>query len=88
MPLFLSQTFMYNLKTEGLVSELEFESQPAKLNDKCTCCTLRSWVHEIFSQYRTVSRDWETAVCQNVALTFFHTQNIRHNEWKTLRTTL
>ena len=29
--------------------------------------------------------NWETNVCQNVALTVFHTQNICHHAWKTLR---
>ena len=33
-------------------------------------------------------RDWEITVCQNVALIVFHTQNICHYAWKTLRTTL
>ena len=33
-------------------------------------------------------RDWETTMCQNVVLTIFHTQNIRHHVWKTVRTTL
>ena len=32
--------------------------------------------------------DWESTVCQNVALTVFHTQNISHHAWKTLRITL
>ena len=30
----------------------------------------------------------EKTVCQNVALTVFHTQNICHHVWKTLRNTL
>ena len=33
-------------------------------------------------------RDWETTMRQNVFLTIFHTQNIPHHVWKTLRTTL
>ena len=33
-------------------------------------------------------RDWETTTRQNVVLTVFHTQNIRKDVWKTLRTTL
>ena len=33
-------------------------------------------------------RDWEATVRQNVALTVFHTQNICHHAWKTLRTKL
>ena len=32
--------------------------------------------------------DWETTMLQNVVLTVFHTQNIYHNVWKTVRTTL
>ena len=32
-------------------------------------------------------RDWETTMRQNVVLTVFHTQNICHSVWKTLRTT-
>ena len=32
-------------------------------------------------------RDWETIMRQNVVLTVFHTQNICHHAWKTLRTT-
>ena len=31
---------------------------------------------------------WETTVCQNEILTVFHTQNICHHVWKTLRTIL
>ena len=31
---------------------------------------------------------WETTVCQNVALTVIHTQNICHHAWKALRTIL
>ena len=34
------------------------------------------------------SRDWETTMRQNVVLTIFHTQNIYHHVWKTVRTTL
>ena len=34
------------------------------------------------------SRDRETNMCQNVALIVFHTQNICHHAWRTLRTTL
>ena len=33
-------------------------------------------------------RNWKTTVCQNVALTVFHTQIICHHAWKTHRTTL
>ena len=33
-------------------------------------------------------QDWETTTNQNVVLTVFHTQNICHHAWKTLRTTL
>ena len=32
--------------------------------------------------------NWETSVCQNVALTVFHAQNIRHHALQTLRTSL
>ena len=32
--------------------------------------------------------DWEITVRQNVFLTIFHTQNIYHHVWKTVRTTL
>ena len=32
--------------------------------------------------------DWETTTRQNVVLTIFHTQNIFHHVWKTVRTTL
>ena len=32
--------------------------------------------------------DWETTMCRNVVLTIFHTQNIYHHAWKTVRTTL
>ena len=34
------------------------------------------------------SRDWETTVCQNVALTVIHTQNIRYSAWKLSEKTL
>ena len=44
-----------------------------------------SWVHEIFSQCRTVSPRWETTMYQNVVLTNFHIQNICHHTWKTVR---
>ena len=33
-------------------------------------------------------RHWETTMRQNVVLTNFHTQNIRHHPWKIVRTTL
>ena len=33
-------------------------------------------------------RDWETTMRQKVVLTIFHTQNICHHVWKTVRTTL
>ena len=33
-------------------------------------------------------RDWETTMHQNLVLTIFHTQNIHHHAWKTVRTTL
>ena len=33
-------------------------------------------------------RNWETTMHQNVVLTIFHTQNIHHYVWKTVRTTL
>ena len=45
-------------------------------------CSLRSWAHEIFSHYRTVSRNLETTVCQNVALIVFQTQNTWHHAGK------
>ena len=32
--------------------------------------------------------DWETTMRQNEVLTIFHTQNICHNVWNTVRTTL
>ena len=51
------------------------------------CSTLRSRVHNLFSHFRTVSRDWEATMRQNVVLPVFHTQNMCHNAWKTLRTT-
>ena len=47
-----------------------------------TSCTLRSWVHEIVSHSKTFSPR------RNVSLTIFHTQNICHHAWKTVRTTL
>ena len=31
-------------------------------------------------------RHWETTMQQNVVLTIFHTENIHHNVWKTVRT--
>ena len=55
---------------------------------KYICCTLTSWVHAFFSHYRTVSRDWETTMRQNVVLTVFHTQHVYHHACKTVRTTL
>ena len=33
-------------------------------------------------------RDWETTMRQNLVLKIFHTQNIYHHVWKTVRTTL
>ena len=33
-------------------------------------------------------RDWETNIRQNLVLTIFHTQNICHHAWKTVRITL
>ena len=33
-------------------------------------------------------RDWETTLRQNLVLTIFHTQNICHLAWKTVRITL
>ena len=33
-------------------------------------------------------RDWETTIRQNVFLSTFHTQNIYHHVWKTVRNTL
>ena len=33
-------------------------------------------------------RDWEITMHQNIVLTIFHTQNICHHAWKTVRTTL
>ena len=32
--------------------------------------------------------DWETTLHQNVVVTIFHTQNICHHAWKTVKTTL
>ena len=52
------------------------------------CCTLRSWVHEMFSHYKTVSSGLGDNCVSNVALTVFHTQNICHHARKFLRTTL
>ena len=33
-------------------------------------------------------RDWEATMLPNVFLNIFHTQNISHHVWKTVRTTL
>ena len=33
-------------------------------------------------------RNWEATMRQNVVLTIFHTQNIYHHVWKTVKTTL
>ena len=33
-------------------------------------------------------RNWDTTMRQNVVLTIFHTQNLHHHGWKTVRTTL
>ena len=39
----------------------------------------------IIEQY---PRHWETNMRQNLVLTVFHTQNIYHHVWKTIRTAL
>ena len=51
-------------------------------------CTLRSWVHELFSHYRTVSPGLgDNCVNKCSSDSFSHT-NICHYAWKTLKTTL
>ena len=42
---------------------------------------------QFFHIIEQLPHDWETTVCQKGALTVFHTQNICHHAWKTLRTT-
>ena len=38
--------------------------------------------------YHIIEQCWETTMRQNVVLTIFHTQNIYHPVWKTVKTTL
>ena len=54
---------------------------------KQICCTLRSWVHAIFSHYRTFNIE-QTTMHLNVVLKILHTQNKYHHVWKTVKTTL
>ena len=51
-------------------------------------CTLRSWVIEIFSHSRTVSPRLGDNYASKCWSDNFHTQNIYHHAWKTVRTTL